>query len=935
MLRIPLIALGFVALGLIGLELSYRETQASPVWLAAGLSMAAILRYGYRAWPAIWLGEFIVAWFGPGLIDGLDGRTVQRTHLGPFHTAIIAFGSSFGAIAGAWILRRCGADAWSSTRDLAALFLAAAVYGGISGAIGAGVLASGGAPFLPVFTTWSIGDLLGTVVATPALLLLRRTDLRPGLLAETIAIAALLALTIGVTTLVPTDLLRSTISYLPLAPLAWAALRLPAGVSSTLLAVWAAAMVGVTVAGKGPFTSPGSSLEQILGFQGYLLAGAAVVHLISLSQRRQELDREELKRSEEQFRLVTQHSHDLICLHDPDGTFRWVSPSVVQILGWRPADLIGRSPYDFIPPEDARRIRDGSHAQVLAGGQGELVAYRFRRADGSWAWLESTTEPVAGPDGLPVKLQTVSRDITQRQQEQQALAEARHQLAVNEERLRLALENSGTGLWDWSLTSDQAYFSPTWMTMLGYRPDELPASGATWRRLVHPDDLPKATAILSEHLTGQTPAYRVEFRLRRKDGSWAWMLACGQAVGGRPGEAATRMIGTHVDITALKRAEVELAAEARRAEEAAKAKSEFLATMSHEIRTPMNGVIGMVSVLEGTPLSAEQRGMVATIRSSGEVLLTVLNDILDLSKIEAGRLDLELQPVAVQRAVDDVANLFRGQAAAKGLTLAVVCDGGPWAHADPHRLRQVLINLLSNAVKFTASGGIDIHAAVADGRCRIAVRDTGIGIPPELMHRLFQVFSQVDASTTRRFGGTGLGLAISRRLVDAMDGAIRVESAPDHGSIFTIELPCCATPPQPVAAGAGAVIPTAIRRVLLAEDQLVNQRVATLLLQRMGIAVTVVADGAQAVEAWRSGAYDLLLLDVQMPVMDGLEAARAIRRDEQATGRPRIPIAALTANALPADRIACREAGMDGLLPKPITRESVAGLLASLAPPAH
>ncbi|WP_291295874.1 ATP-binding protein [Elioraea sp.] len=497
------------------------------------------------------------------------------------------------------------------------------------------------------------------------------------------------------------------------------------------------------------------------------------------------------------------------------------------------------------------------------------------------------------------------------------------------------------------------FANPAFTAITGYGPDEV--IGRNCRFLQGRDTDPEAVDRVRRAIAASRPV-TVEMVNYRRDGTRFWNELRIAPVFGAD-ERLSHFIGVQHDVTARHRAEEGQKRARRAADRANRTKSDFLATMSHEIRTPMNGMLGTLSLLSETGLSSEQRAYAETALRCGQDLLAIINDILDLSRIEAGMLRLGEAAFSLADTLRAVLDLAAPAAAAKAIGLSVMIDPAlpPVLRGDAQRLRQVVLNLVDNAVKFTAIGGVTIRAdaagAVADGtlQLRIAVIDTGIGIPRAVQARLFRRWTQADASIAGRFGGSGLGLTICRRLVKLMRGAITLESEPGHGATFTVTLPLAVAHTSTTIPPEGRILPTPTpmpaatetargtgqgARILLAEDSRANQIVAAAILRRAGHVVTVVEDGEEAVARAAGGGFDLVLMDVQMPRRTGIEATEAIRALPPPAGR--VPIVAMTASDLPEDRDRCLAAGMDGFITKPANAATllaaVTGTLAASTP---
>ncbi|MGD0200397.1 MAG: PAS domain S-box protein [Bryobacteraceae bacterium] len=622
---------------------------------------------------------------------------------------------------------------------------------------------------------------------------------------------------------------------------------------------------------------------------------------------------------------------------DRDATVRIWNPAAEAMFGWSQSEVIGR-PLPIAPPErQTDFLADLERCRERAPADG--IEREAARKDGSRLLLGIWTAPLNDLEGAPAGTLSVAADITERQRRDQLLRES-------EQRYRELFENAQDVVFSMDLRGNLRAVNKAAEHATGYRRQELLTMNLA--SLLAPGQMERAREVIEEILAGGPPVPR-QFTVATADGRLL------------PFEVGTRLEfdngrpaglqGIARDITErnrwqqqieqsaheLQQKNTELETALAAAHEATEAKSCFLANMSHEIRTPMNGVMGMAELLLGTPLAAEQRECAETIKQSAEALLVVIDDILDISKIEAGR--LELHPVIFdpREPVEGVVALLRAQAQRKRLGLvSTVEERVPHClRGDPARLRQVLINLLGNAVKFTEQGQVTATVTLEEespstATVRFVVQDTGIGIPHEHTPDLFQSFTQADSSTTRKYGGSGLGLAISKQLVEMMGGQIGFESESGQGSTFWFVVPlekCVSPSAGPAAVKDIEALGAALRRpgpasvrVLLAEDNRVNRTIALRMLERSGYQADAVSNGLLVVEAALSGRYDIVLMDVHMPEMDGLQATAEIRRRE--TGQ-RLPIVAMTARAMAGDREGCLEAGMDDYLSKPVRREEL------------
>ena len=701
------------------------------------------------------------------------------------------------------------------------------------------------------------------------------------------------------------------------------------------------------------------------------IQNAWIVTIISTDITDRQLIENELRKSELKFQRIVASVPGVIYItvQRPDGSsyFEYISPRVEEInevtveQAMQNQKLITEQTH----PDD-RNLFDTTIAQTIESQSILEYEYRIITPSGKLKWIQVNSLPeqlknaevnwTARENGEIARYGIVL-DVSDRKNSEEALKKS-------EAALLEAQRVAHIGNWEFDIQSQKITWSKELFLMFGLDPNQPEPILTDYLQMIHADDRVLLIQRIEAAIADGIP-YNIDYRAIQLNGSIRYHEGRGEVSRNDRGQVV-RLFGTCLDITDRKLVEIELAKAKEKAEAATKAKSAFLANMSHEIRTPMNGVLGMAQLLETTELNEEQADFVNTIRESGDALLTIINDILDFSKIESDMLEIEQNSFVLEEVVCSVCQLLQSQAIAKQIELkyAIDTDVPVTVNGDRLRLRQVLLNLIGNAIKFTQQGQVTVSVSgrfktfsptVSTYELTFAIADTGIGIKGDRLDKLFQPFTQADSSISRQFGGTGLGLAISKRLVELMGGTIWVESGGQIGGTplsdwqvelyppnsqgatfhFAIAVSVSAAIWQPQDSLVSKIDQALIDekmaekfplRILLVEDNVVNQMVASLLLKRLGYKIDIANNGLEALQSVQERAYELILMDVQMPEMDGLTATRLIRQNSDAA-ISQMRIVAMTADAMPEDRQACFDAGMDGYISKPVNIQEIIRLI--------
>ena len=919
------LALLVFALAWVSITLALPWERQPPIWLPNAVWVAFFLKAPKREWPTLLLAG-LAGNACASLI--LDGRPVMVACFSAANAieSLVCAAAAERLLGGRVSLERSG-----DILLFVAISVGAAVVGATVGSYWLGLANHLGA--WSNWLLWAMADALGLIVLTPLLCAINMPSLKSLMQRDQVWRPALVLLAIAADLLLAAVLPSHSLPLLAPPLLIFATLQMEfVGAALSTLAVSVAFSVFVA-RGWMPLAMAGHGLVfQLLGVQTFLLGTSCVTFPVAATLQRRRALEQELRVSRDALAEANRHAKMAEKLAGVgywrmapgDERFAW-SEEMYRIYGRDPA----QGPPTFaesaavVHPDDAPILE--RHRQAYNETEAPEIAVRIVRPDGEVRHVIARSQVERDAHGRVISRFGTCCDVTE-------LKEAEAAARRSEARYRLLADNAPDMITRTSVKGDALYVSPSSTRVVGYSPAEMVNQNA--QDMVHPDDFRRVMGAIIGMVEGRVRRLDEPlcYRAMHKDGRWIWIEANPTLVFDEAGEPI-EFIDVVRDVTQTKTFEAELEQARLTAEAAASAKSAFLANMSHELRTPLTSIIGFSRLLgEQRELAQDSRHFARRIHDASEALLAIINDVLDVSKLEAGQVELEIQPLSLRQLVDETTGIVAIQAAAKGLELRVELDPRTpeLISGDIARLRQVLINFLSNAVKFTPEGSVTVKSRwrgrKTAGRLRVEVVDTGPGLAPAQVARLFERFSQAEVSINRTHGGTGLGLAICKATVELMGGTVGVDTAPGEGSSFWFELPAAAAKaPETRPADIETPADCPPLRVLMVDDTAVNRELVKLMLQPLGLEVEEAAGGADGVQAAMTRPYDLILMDVRMPGVDGLEATRLIRA-VSALNR-RTPILALTADVQPENAAACRNAGMDDVLPKPIVPAELIGKL--------
>ena len=924
--------------------------DALPVRRAAGLGPVLLLAlaFGLLAWGGITLtresGRIAALWIPNAVLLAACLRADRRTSIHYLVAALAANCAANLAAGDDWtfalslsvtniieVLTVLGILhylhpaplAMDRLADLARLVAASLFASLLSASLAAIVVADGGTFFsLDIWLSWLLADGLGLLIVTPIMLIAIdawRNRRRPT--AEELrewAMLIVLGTAVSIAVFAQT---RYPFLFLVGPIVLMAAFR--TGVLGTAAAVTIISIVAsvATMLGHGPVMLVRGDLPTKLVVLQLFLASSCLMALpVAAALAGLATTRRELRESRDNARSILESMREVVFRTDAKGRWVFLNPAWEDLTGYSVEESLGWPTTKLLHPDNLENsvtvypllvsgeLQDCQLEQVFVDARGEChdILVNVRR--------------MTDEEGNFIGTAGNLRDVTLRKAAERRLRES-------EERFRLLAEAAPVGIFQLGPDHKLSFANSAWSEMSGLTLETARDNG--WTRAMAPEDAERTSAGWAKALETQSE-YRSEYRWLHEGGGETWVDVLIKPIRQADGEMVGH-IGVSVDITERKQMQLELEDATQRAKAAAQAKSVFLANMSHELRTPMNGVLGFTDLLLSERLTERQQKHAQLIADSGRAMMRLLNDILDISKIEAGQMQLATEPVDLRHKMRNCASLMNPLAAQKGvdLTLDISPAVPDRIMSDSLRLRQVILNLVGNAVKFTHEGSVTLSADVvprgSDSALRITVADTGIGIPADRLDAVFQSFAQADTTTARKYGGTGLGLTISHDLVKLMDGSITVESREGEGTTFEVILPLIEADAaqenpdaEPMAGVTGSDVDA---RVLVAEDNDINQELIRAMAQRLDLTIDIAANGQEAIDqvtAARADGkpYDMVLMDVQMPVVDGLEATRRLRA--AGIDAEELPIIALTANAYAEDIEACLAAGMQAHLAKPL-----------------